>query len=235
MWIKQYLNQYRYFRAANNVSLPWTRVLRDAWRWKIMHNAKTTPLADGLPWMTFAAIRFLERHINKNSTVFEWGMGGSTRFFLSHAGRVVSVEHDPAWFELVRKEMLPRYADRWTPRLLPPSLRRVDGGDDSDPDSYWSSDEAFVGQSFEEYCRAIVDFPGSFDVVVVDGRARPACVKHGAQKVARGGLLILDNAERENYHKAVAALLPAEWTFTDLSGAGPYNGVFWSTWAWRRR
>lgn len=46
----------------------------------------------------------------------------------------------------------------------------------------------------------IKKFPDNyFDIVLVDGRSRPSCLFHSLNKVKKGGLLVLDNAEREYY------------------------------------
>ena len=53
-----------------------------------------TPVEDGTPWVTYAAINFLSRSLTEQMRVFEWGVGGSTIFFAQRAAELVSVEHD---------------------------------------------------------------------------------------------------------------------------------------------
>lgn len=150
------------------------------------------------PWLTFGAILALQERVRPGMSVFEFGSGGSTLFWLARgAAEVVSVEHDPAWHEVVAARLAGNVQTDL--RLVLPESGAA-GGDVADPTRFLSDDEAFRGFSFECYVRQIDPFPdGHFDILLVDGRARPACIAHGAAKVKPGGLLILDNAERSYY------------------------------------
>ncbi|MFA4945157.1 MAG: hypothetical protein WC789_10715 [Lentisphaeria bacterium] len=55
----------------------------------------------GEPWITRKAIAILDALPLDDWHVFEWGCGESTDYYVRRcgAGRVVSVEHDPAWAE----------------------------------------------------------------------------------------------------------------------------------------
>jgi hypothetical protein len=109
------------------------------------------------------------------------------------------------------------------------------GKSPADPDAYVSSDDLFAGKSFLAYAEAIDSCAdNAFDVIMIDGRARPSCFKHAWPKVKPRGLLILDNSERAEYvhiHKTMDAL---GWRRRDFAGPGPYNRHFWQTTAWVR-
>ena len=51
-----------------------------------------------LPWFTFPAIEYLLQLDLIEKNVFEWGSGDSTRFFAARCKSVVSVEHDPTYY-----------------------------------------------------------------------------------------------------------------------------------------
>jgi predicted O-methyltransferase YrrM len=73
----------------------------------------------------------------------------------------------------------------------------------TDVDGYVSSSDRYEGLSFRAYAQVIDDYPRRFfDVVVVDGRARPSCFKHAVEALAPGGLLVFDNTERDHYRPA---------------------------------
>ena len=75
------------------------------------------------------------------------------------------------------------------------------------------------GASFERYVRAIDDYPdGHFHFVSVDGRARVACLERALAKVAPGGLLILDNSQRERYQPALSRLTEQSPDFVSYFG-----------------
>lgn len=158
------------------------------------------------PWLTFGATEQLRRALAgwDQPRVFEFGSGGSTLFWLRHRAAVVSVEHDPGWHARLLRE-LPTGAEL-DYRLVPPAPGAV-SRDPADPDGFASDDPSFAGMSFEAYARQIEEFPDHwFDIVLVDGRARPACLSRAVAKVKPGGLLVLDNAERSYYVQRVVGL-----------------------------
>jgi hypothetical protein len=199
-------------------ALRWVRSLRP-------HYLTETPS----PWLTFDAIEALEGWLKPGMRVFEYGSGGSTLYWLSRGAEVVSVEHDAAWYGIV-KQKLPAGA-KADYRLVEadPAATPAPAGDVADPAAYLSQNPDFVGRTFRSYATQIDAFPdGHFDLVLVDGRARPSCVAHGARKVRPGGLLVLDNAERPHYlAKAGAAL--AGFSRRAFPGVAPCNRVMHAT------
>jgi hypothetical protein len=181
------------------------------------------------PWLCFEAIDYLANLSLSDRRVFEYGSGGSTLFWLGHGAHCVSVEHDPQWYCRMRA---------WLPgnasldyRLVEPD-RSAPGqaaSDPADPDAYASSDESYRGLTFRTYASQIDEFEdGSFDVILVDGRARPSCIKHSVRKVKPGGIIVLDNAEREHYLLRAGELLNA-FACLSLSGAQPANRLLSAT------
>jgi hypothetical protein len=152
-------------------------------------------MALGLPWLPFRLVDELAARVGPGSRVFEYGGGGSTLWFLGRGATVVTVEHHPEWAAELRRRIT---SDRWT------LLER-------------SADDAFA-----DYVRAIEEYPdGSLDVVVVDGRERARCAAAAAAKVAPGGLLLVDDIDRERYHAAVAAIAADGWERRDVVGFAP--------------
>jgi hypothetical protein len=182
-----------------------------------------------LPWIVFEAIDFLEDFLNRERQrgqtvrVFEYGSGGSTLFWLAHGAVVVSIEHDPQWYTRLRQRL-----DAASPvdyRLVLPEPGESDshGEDIADPRCYASEDASFRGCTFRNYVSQIDSFPsGHFDVILIDGRARPSCIQHSADKVRPGGLLVLDNADRPYY---TARTQPYLSRFTRREFLGPVPGL----------
>ena len=54
----------------------------------------------------------------------------------------------------------------------------------------------FAGLDFAAYVDRIDDVAGDLDLVVIDGRAREACLDRALPRLAPGGLVVLDNVER---------------------------------------
>ena len=151
----------------------------------------------GQPWLVFDAIEFLQSLDLKGKQVFEYGSGGSTLFWLHKGATCVSVEHDPRWYTTVQQRLPPGSPIDY--RLTLPIVRSDADlcNDPADPECYASNDAASHGYTFREYVSQIDLFPDEhFDVVLIDGRARPSCVKHSMPKIRTGGILVLDNSDR---------------------------------------
>ncbi|MCF8011981.1 MAG: hypothetical protein K9L17_12495 [Clostridiales bacterium] len=56
-----------------------------------------------IPWWTYSCIYFLEKRINNNLTVFEYGSGYSTIWLSERVKKVISVEHDLRWLNKINK------------------------------------------------------------------------------------------------------------------------------------
>jgi hypothetical protein len=189
-----------------NVTFCLRLIARGNWRdvppWLASMSDPDYLLNERYPWLTFRAVRRIERYLRERpgARVFEYGSGGSTLFWRRWGCSCVSVEHDEAWMNRVKRWIGddPRCELRLvTPDPVPD---RGTDADPSDPLGYRSGDPAFRGYSFERYARQIEQFPdASFDVVLVDGRARPSCLMHAIPKLRPGGIAILDNADRPYY------------------------------------
>lgn len=126
-----------------------------------------------IPWMNYAVIDFLQERLQPQFRVFEYGSGASTCWWASHTAKVVACEHDQEWFQRMR----PLYPDNVRVLHVPLVL---DG----------------------DYCRTIVAQDESFDIVVADGRDRIRCLINAIPRLSSGGVMILDDFEREKYQKA---------------------------------
>ena len=87
-----------------------------------------------------------------------------------------------------------------------------------------SEKPGFEGLDFHDYVAALDDTDGSFDLIVVDGRARNACFHRAVSRLAPDGVLVFDNVDRERYRSAIASSpLPVEVEWTrGLTPALPY-------------
>jgi predicted O-methyltransferase YrrM len=207
----------RYFPA-------WRRALRGA-----------LPVDDGVPWMTFPAIRFLERFLRLPMRVFEYGSGGSTLFFAQRAASVHSIEHNPDWCRRVAACLRRHDLNNAVLELREPTP--APEASETDPQewgTYVSSAPEFNGYSFRHYVESLDRYAdGYFDVILIDGRARPACIRHAMPKVRAGGYLILDNSDLPHYQRAMHAV-DARFRRQDFPGPIPYLAPFIMTTFWHR-
>lgn len=161
-------------------------------------------LAFDVPWWTFEAADLVEVFLRERPgcRVFEWGSGASTVWLGRRSRTVVSVEHDPAWAERMRAA-LPGNARL---EVVAPAARS--GG-------VSSAKPGFAGLDFSDYVDAIGEVAGPMDLIVIDGRAREACLDRAVERLAPGGLIVLDNVDRARYRDAIARYghrLEVRWT-----------------------
>lgn len=200
-----FLRQIKWNRARGS---RWSN-LRYLARWKRALRPGANSLDGRTAWISFPAIDALNRLLKPTDRVFEYGGGGSTLFWLDRVAEVVTVEHDAQWYAALEKRMQQEGGARWTGLLVPPTPGTlVPGPDPAEPAHFASTDEASQGFHYRDYVQAIDRFPdGHFDVLMIDGRARTSCLARATPKLKRGGLLVLDNAERTHYTERNAAVL----------------------------
>lgn len=211
------------YARATGVLVPASVLRRDFAAWCDSLQPDRSPVGDRAPWITFGARRRLERTVAAGTRVFEYGAGGSTLFFLDRGCSVTTVDHDPAWLDRVRDHVRPGAA--WTCHHVPPCPAQEEDRE------YLSWFPRYRGLSFRRYVHVLDAYPpGTFDVVMVDGRARGPCLAVASRLVAADGLLVLDNSERPRYAPAIAATEHDGWRSAHFHGPGPYViREFWNT------
>ncbi len=145
-----------------------------------------------IPWVTYSFIDFIKDRLNKDLTIFEYGSGNSTLFYARNVKRVVSVEHDEAWYKKIVNEKAPN-AEMIFTKLIP-------GG---------------------EYSQKAKLLNEKFDLIIVDGRDRINCCKYSIEALSEKGVLILDDSERENYEEARIFLKKQGFKELSFSGISP--------------
>lgn len=157
------------------------------------------------PWFVMAAITQLEDElIQPNWRAFEWGCGGSTLWLSQWCDSVVSLEHDREWHKQVSNDLV-------TYNISNVELICAD-----------------LGGPYETY----IDHYEVFDLIFIDGRNRVACLGHAVRHLSPGGVLVLDNSEREQYQVAIIEHLASWERWDHLSQGGGYAG--WTTSIWQK-
>ncbi len=134
-----------------------------------------------VPWLTHKAIIFLDQFMKTrpNAKVLEFGSGSSTLWFAQRTKNLVSVEHAVQWFDEVGKIL------NANPKCF--TVKRI-----------------FHTVPYYSVCEDFTD--NYFDLILVDGRNRNGCIKHAIRILKRGGVLMLDNAERPYYQPGIKLL-----------------------------
>lgn len=157
----------------------------------------------GVPWWTYRAIDVVDAWLAARPhpiRVFEYGSGASTLWLADRADEVVSVEHHRGFGEMIGRELGAYSGVRFeivepTPAASP----RVG-----------SQKEGHAGLDFADYVATIDRVGGSFDLIVIDGRAREACLRAALPHLADDGIIVFDNTRRRRYREAIAALAARE-------------------------
>jgi hypothetical protein len=160
--------------------------------------------ADGeqVPWLTYAAVHWLDRVLRPHHRVFEFGSGSSTIWLARRAGSVVSVEHDSTWEPLVRAHL---------PTNATLQLTETHG-------------DEFEAPAGDPYTGVLRDVGGPFDLILVDGMARNTCVRLAVDRLTNSGVIILDDADRVAYRPAHDHLRAQGFGRLDFFGPKPGAG-----------
>ena len=169
-----------------------------------------------VPWWTYDAIAavtswFADRH-GSPARVFEYGSGASTLWLARRASEVHSVEHHRGFGEMMATELA--QFDHVTLRVIEPAA--------SERPVVASAKEGHRGLDFAELRRRHQLVDGDFDLVVVDGRAREACLRAAQRRLAPGGIVVFDNSRRRRYREAIRASGMLERRFPGLTPTLPY-------------
>ncbi len=199
--------------------------------WIASLRSDDTPLSARVIWLPYAARSFIEKRIDGQTDAFEYGAGGSTLWLSRRVRSLTTVEHHPDWYEMVKQALKDEGSGNCVLLLCEPQLHEALKGAAADGSITYHSDEC--EGSFEQYARAIDHLPDrSLDLVIVDGRSRAACLVHATPKVRPGGLLVLDDSDRERYRTAKESL--RDWPSEEFCGLRPYSLKLNCTTVWTR-
>ena len=146
-------------------------------------------------WMTEAESNFLLSHINPQTTMLEWGSGASTVELQHKVKKLVSIEHNLAWYN----EIKPQLSNAVHYKYIPPD----------NPD--WEAQLTLQGSKtaaaddgdlmdFSAYVTYPLRLIGKFDLILIDGRARAACALVSPSLLASGGKILIHDFGPDSKH-----------------------------------
>jgi len=174
-------------------------------------------VAIDLPWWCLKAVAHVDAFLadRPGARVFEYGSGASSVWLARRAATLVSVEHDPVWHQVVAAKL----ADYANARLIlaPPEVPPH-----PDQGRYGSRKAGWRDQTFHDYVHAIDCEQGQFDLIVIDGRSRPACLEAAARRLKPDGLIVFDNSARPHYRQAIRTSGLQHRRYLGLTACLPY-------------
>jgi hypothetical protein len=147
---------------------------------------------DPLPWVSYPFMQFIAPRMNKNMQVFEFGSGNSTLYYAGRVAAVTSVEHDAGWYSKIKNSM-PANVQLYFCEL------HSDG----------------------DYCKYAQRTVLKYDVMIIDGRDRVNCCINSINSLTPGGIIVLDDSEREKYASGISFLQKQGFKHIDFWGMAP--------------
>ena len=146
------------------------------------------------PWWTLASGRKVREFLDSRpgARVVEWGSGASTVWLGKRSSEVWSIESDKQWGDMVSGSV-PSHV-----HIVMPKIPRLSGSG-----GVRSNRMGFRHFDYTHYVNAIDSIPGNFDLIVIDGRAREACLDKALPRLSPQGMILFDNTNRRRYRKAL--------------------------------
>jgi predicted O-methyltransferase YrrM len=169
----------------------------------------------GVPWWTYRAIDVVDAWLSARPRpirVFEWGSGASTIWLAARADEIHSVEHHAGFGEMIGAELSRFDNVHFQVVEAPESTAPVEP----------SHKEGQTGLDFADYVAAIDRVGGEFDLIVIDGRAREACLRAAVPHLASDGIIVFDNTRRRRYQEAIEVSGLQQRVLSGLTPTLPY-------------
>lgn len=150
-----------------------------------------------IPWLTYPAIDYLNTLDLSKKSILEWGSGYSTLYWSKKAQEILSIEHNPRFFDFIAKKTK--------------ALKNV---------------RLYLAKNKGEYISAIKSARKKFDIIVIDGVYRNDCLSISDNFLERNGFIIFDNAERKEHSWFIKKFCKnnnyLQVTFKGFSPINPY-------------
>jgi SAM-dependent methyltransferase len=114
--------------------------------------------------------------------VLEYGCGASTLWYREQGMNVITVEHDPVWAAIIGGVTL-FPMPKWPTRAKDAETGGGDG--------------AIITEPIDDYVRC--PRLGKFDIILVDGILRNACLRWAHRLLTNHGIVLLHDAQRDWY------------------------------------
>lgn len=173
---------------------------------------------DFLPWMCYPLIEFLQKNLEKNQIIFEFGLGTSTFFFAQRTKKVFALETRKDWFEMMKKIIVKNNYNNIEILLLKNGLEN---------ENYEIMPQKILTNNYHE----IVDEAFSlnneklifekFDLILIDSLKREKSTKNSVDAIKKNGKILLDDSERKRYKKIYEFMSQLNYENQEFLGIAP--------------
>ena len=158
------------------------------------------------PWWSRDIVYVISKLLNKNMKVLEYGSGTSTLWMSLFSKHILSMEGNKGWVDGLKNisnslsiKNIDVFYERFGRRYVEPSYAGI--FDNNIGNLIWNND-------IESH---------KIDFIVIDGRLRKNCIEFALKYIkSHGGILLLDNSDRNNDDGINATkLIPNHWLRID--------------------
>ena len=186
------------------------------------------------PWITFAAIDFLEKLSLENSVIVEFGAGASTCYFGQKGKSVISFEFDSKYFSQI-EELARKFTNveilNFDPLQVSGEFKDISSskvGTDYELEACVSFDEKFCDISMRRALdRGFYDIASNSiskgDMIFIDGGPRNIAMLLVSRFAKTNTIVIVDNSDQEYVKFGIGYLINAGFQEIPFSGLGPLN------------
>ena len=153
-------------------------------------------------WMSQKEIETIEKYLTPETTMLEYGCGGSTLHFPKFVKQYYSIEHQREWYNKIKNQIsevgktkIFLVENKEVVDLNVPLRERIHAQN-------WGELERTTRyDSFEQYIKSPSLIGKKFDAVLIDGRARPECAKFIYEFLEDNAYVFIhDYWPRKHYH-----------------------------------
>ncbi len=145
-----------------------------------------------VPWMNYQTINFIKERFKKDFNMFEYGSGYSTIFYANIVNRITSIEYNIDWYNKIKNE-------------IPNNAKLI-------YENKFNSDC---------YIFAVKNDDVLYDVIIIDGRSRVACLEACIDQLSERGVIFFDDSERDRYRKYFDIAYKRGFRSLDFQGIKP--------------
>lgn len=141
-----------------------------------------------IPLMNEHEYKFIEKYLNGDDVLLEWGSGNSTLYFSGIVKKVITIEHDIDWINTIKSVIDGYNIDNIEMHYIPAHSPTPD------PCRY---------EQFKDYIEYVKKNQFKFTKVLIDGRARKYCAKSIWDYIDEDTIVFIHDFNRPDYQKTL--------------------------------
>lgn len=190
------------------------------WQKSFLEGLSQDSQGSALPWMTYPFIEFILKKLQPHHKIFEFGSGSSTLFFAPKVQKIVALESNKKWHEIMQIKLGEIGAKNVELVLMEDALENPTY--ENFAQNYATNSKNFAP-----------DLQNNFDFIIIDSLKRFSCAKNSIEAIKPDGAIILDDSERQHYKKIFDFFAEKKFRKQDFFGIAPgqfrikNTTVFW--------